>query len=768
MPSASSISMAPLSSETISAFTISSEVSITTQPEQLRFIKITGMLYEKGTQKPLPRVNMYCFPASSPDKPIKTSTDNNGNFLIEVPEGKLKWVLSVSGYRRLEFKDEQTLTHDNRRRTFYLEKNSYLTYETTVYGQTEKRDDKTKSLSQEQFSTVPGANGDPVKAVQNLPGVNRTNAFSSQIIIEGSSPNDTRYNIDSQNVPIIFHFGGQSSVVMPEAIDHVDYLSAGFGPEFGQTTAGIVNLAVKDPQTDRRHGFIYADFQNAGAMIEGPLDDKSSFLFGIRQSYIGFVLGAVVKEDKSFSLTAVPDYKDTVLVYRTQPSLEDTIKIVGVGSQDTFGFLLKQPPDEDPSVRGNFNLRTQFYRVIPEWTHKFGADRISRVSFGVGEDSIHFNLGDLYYHIEQKALTARVELEDQVTEGWKSYVGFDMQNYQSDISYQFPIVNNEGGIGSSLGAGELAASSRRYNTNASGIYWRNVLHSTASPWTFLPGLRVSYFNLTNEVLPEPRVGAKYAVNNSLTLRASAGQYNQAPPAQDLDAAFGNPDLKSPRALHGTVGFEKDFKEGSSTGWTITNDLFYKRMYDLVARSLAYISPSRPEYYNNSGFGHSYGLEVLGKYRTASWEGWVSYTLSRSTRGDDLMKETISQYDQTHLLTAVGDIKFGRNWKLSTRVRYSTGNPYTPISGSIYDANNDVYTPIRGPIYSQRMGSFFQADLRFDKKWIKDTWILTAYFDLENVTNRKNPQEVTYSYDYSRSTTVSGLPIFPTLGVKAEF
>ena len=202
----------------------------------------------------------------------------------------MKWVISVSGYNRLELEDEQQAGAMIKPRVFYLEKKTYLTYETTVYGETEKRDDKTKSLDQAQFATVPGANGDPVKAVQNLPGVNRPGAFSSQIIIEGSSPNDTRYNIDNQNIPIIFHFGGLSSVVMPEAVDHVDYLSAGFGPEFGQTIAGLVNLTVKDPQTDRTHGFVFADTMNAGGMVEGPINDHSSYLFGMRQSYIGYVL----------------------------------------------------------------------------------------------------------------------------------------------------------------------------------------------------------------------------------------------------------------------------------------------------------------------------------------------------------------------------------------------------------------------------------------------------------------------------------------------
>lgn len=749
--------------------TLSSSLSSTISSTPTQTVTISGSLLERGTKRPLAQVNIFCFPASVPDTPIKVITDATGKYSINVPEGRMKWVISVSGYNRFELEDEQQAGAPGKPRVFYLEKKTYLTYETTVYGETEKRDDKTKSLDQSQFATIPGAGGDPIKAVQNLPGVNRPGAFSSQIIIEGSSPNDTRYNLDNQPIPIIFHFGGLSSVVMSEAVDHVDYLSAGFGPEFGQTIAGLVNLTVKDPQTDRTHGFVYADTMNAGGMVEGPINDHSSYLFGMRQSYIGYILRAVVGNDnKNFNLTAVPEFRDILFEYKNQVSPDDTVKLVTLGSQDTFAFLLKQPVDEDPAIRGNFKLDTKFFRVIPEWTHRFSPDTIGRFSLGTGKDWVLFDLGDYYVHSDQTALSGRAELENQLNSSWKSYLGADFQYYRTTVRYQLPIVYSQGGISSPIGTGDLAVVSKRYESDFAGIYWRNVFHEQDSRWSFIPGVRVSYFKMTDEVLPEPRVGVRYALDHGLTLRAASGLYNQAPPVQNLDMTYGNPDLKSQRAVHYTAGFEKDFREGSASGWSLSNDFFYKHVYNLVARTTAMINPSRPQYYDNSGYGHIYGLEFMGKYKSPQWQGWIAYTLSRSRRGDALTPETISQYDQTHLLTAVAERELGRNWKLSARVRYTTGNPYTPIVGATYDVNSDLYVPVRGDIYSQRMGAFFQADLRFDKKWVYDRLILTGYLDMQNITNQQNPQEIRYSYDYQQSEKITGLPIYPTLGIKAEF
>jgi len=761
------------------------EVSWATESNPvLSTITIEGLLRERGTKKPLGMTNLYCFPTTIPltttplnipikTTPLKTVTDRKGHFSIEIPrseipQGTFKWVASVSGYNRLELEDEQKSDQGNYPRELYLEKSSYLAYETTVYGQNEKRDDKTHSLDQSQFLTVPGANGDPVKAVQNLPGVNRAGPLSAQVIIEGSSPNDTRYNIDNQNVPIIFHFGGFSSVVIPEAVDHVDYLSAGFGPEFGQSTAGMVNLIVKDPQADRLHGFAYVDLINTGGMMEGPITDTSSFLVGLRQSYIGFALGAAVGNNPDFSLTAAPDFRDSIVEYRNQLTPIDTFKVVATGSQDTLAFLLPEPSNQDPSVRGNFSQETDFIRVIPELTHKYNSDVFGRFSLGLGKDWTYFNVGSIYTNTNATSVTGRAEIEDQLTSAWKNYWGIDTQLRSTNLSFQLPVSTSQGGVSNSLGSTNVRTVSNVYFTNATGLYWRNVIHPLDSQWTLTPGFRLSYYNFTNEVMPEPRVGAKYVLGSGWTLRGATGLYDEAPPVQDLDPTYGNPNLKSQRAIHGTIGFEKDFKQGAATGWIVTDDLFYKYLYSYVANTSAYSTPSQPLYYDNSGYGHIFGVELLAKYKGSKMEGWLAYTLSRSTLGTGQFAETLTSYDQTHLLTAVGSIELGQNWKFSSRVRYTTGDPYTPIIGGILDIDNDSYDPIPGGIYSARLGAFFQLDIRLDKKWIYDKWILSAYLDIENVTNQKNPLEVTYSYNYQQSAVISGLPILPTLGVKAEF
>jgi hypothetical protein len=257
----------------------------------------------------------------------------------------------------------------------------------------------------------------------------------------------------------------------------------------------------------------------------------------------------------------------------------------------------------------------------------------------------------------------------------------------------------------------------------------------------------------------------------LLLRASGGLYVQPPAEQETSAEFGNSSLTAPRAWHLTLGAEKDFRGGRSEGWFLTSDLFLKWLDQLVISSPDFVTKNGvtvPLYFSNDGKGRIIGLQNQLKYSDQDWALTLNYTISQSRRWNSSVGMYASAYDQTHVLSVLGSKELGRNWKLSGRFRFVTGNPITPVDSALFDSDNDVYLPIRGSVYSQRLPNFMQLDLRLDKKWIFDSWILSFYLDVQNITNQKNTEQIQYAYDFSSSTGVAGLPVIPTLGLKGEF
>ena len=117
---------------------------------------------------------------------------------------------------------------------------------------------------------------------------------------------------------------------------------------------------------------------------------------------------------------------------------------------------------------------------------------------------------------------------------------------------------------------------------------------------------------------------------------------------------------------------------------------------------------------------------------------------------------------------LGTYNLPRNWSLGFRWRLVSGNPSTPRDGAVYVVDDGTYAPVPGERNSERMPPFHQLDLRVDKRWILDNWMLTAYLDLQNVYNRANPVGYSYNFDSTERRTSQSLPIIPIIGLKGEF
>lgn len=734
--------------------------------------RIEGQLRERGTRAPLEGITVFLIPQANPEARLKGFTDQNGKFQVEnIPEGTFSWIVNAPGYIKLEQVDQQLAGAEARPRDLYLEKDSYQVYETTIYDQAQKRDSSMRTLKREELLGSAGTGGDPVRAVQNLPGINRPQSFSSQVLIQGSGPQETVYQINNVEVPLVFHFGGITSALMPEAVDRVDVFQAGYGPELGRATGGIIGIWTRPARRDRMHGLLSIDTFNTGGVFETPIGSKSGILVSARQSYIGQVLRAVLKGRDEFDLTVVPTYRDGAVMFDSELTPIDQFRLTAVGSNDTLEFLLKEPLRQDPAVRGTFESATAFFRVIPSLTHKHSGRTTSRWTLGYGRDWLKVITSENFFRLKTHQATMRGEVERRMFEQWTAFLGFDHRLTWADAQINLPYFFPGGGVVNPLSVGTQRRTTISARHAFVGGYTRNEIRITGTPWTLLPNLRIDHFTQTEETFLQPRPAVRYAIDESLMLRASGGQYHQPPQPGETDPTFGNPDLKAPRAWHANIGADKDFRGGTGRGWTVSGDAFYKKLERLVIPSPGIVVRNgsiTTENYSNQGSGSVVGAQTQIKLDAAPWSFSTIYTLARSRRSEPGRDNIPSQYDQTHLLGLLGSVQLPSNWSISARFRLSTGAPVTPIIGSVFDADNDVFIPTRGLYYSERLPAFYQLDLRFDKKWIFDTWILSLYLDIFNATNRRNQELLIYSYNYSQSQAVQGLPILPTFGLKGEF
>jgi outer membrane receptor protein involved in Fe transport len=290
--------------------------------------------------------------------------------------------------------------------------------------------------------------------------------------------------------------------------------------------------------------------------------------------------------------------------------------------------------------------------------------------------------------------------------------------------------------------------------------------------TLLPGVRFTQRAVVfKRFSTEPRLRLAIEASPTTTVKAGVGMYVQSPDVFEFNEVWGNPRIGLERAVHSSVGVAQIFP---SRNVTIELVGFHKYMYDLATLSRRLVADDagnpRPETFANAGDAHVFGAELLVRRDLArNLFGWLSYTASRALyRERPGTPRYPFQFDQPHILTALLVYQLPRRWQIGARFRLVSGNPYTPIDDCVWDVSNATCIPLEGPTNSARLRTFHQLDLRLDKTWAFRLITLTAYLDLQNAYNRRNPEALLYSWDYHDSSVFAGLPILPSLGLRLNW
>jgi hypothetical protein len=719
-----------------------------------------------GTRgRPIPGATVTLRAADRTERSLATGPD--GKFAFDgVPTGKYRLIVAAAGHKTLEF-DEDVEPGTEREETFAppdAETPASTTpgeekvEEVTVKGERPPREVTKRTLEQREMSRIPGTNGDALRSLQNLPGVARPPGLIGLLIVRGSAPQDTNVFVDGTLIPLVYHFGGLSSVVPTEMLEKIDFFPGNFSAQYGRVMGGVVDVGVRDPKKDGQiHGLAQADLIDARVLAEGPiLNTGWNFAVAGRRSYVDVWLKPVL-EASGAGVSTAPVYYDYQAILSRDISKNQNIRLFLFGSDDRLDILIKSVNASDPALAGGISAHTGFWRMQARYKNKLSDETELRATTAVGQDFLDFEVGDQYFRLNSWPLTSRVELAQKLTQGLVANVGMDMlwQPYKVDV--RFPPLPRPG----EPPPGPIASRPPLTTSDTDAIY-RPALYTELEmvPWRggrVVPGIRLDYSKDTRTWDVSPRFVARQDVTQAprTTLKGGVGVFMQPPQPQETNAVFGMPGLVSNRALHYDLGVEREVTRQVE----LSLEGYYKQLDRLVTARAG-----------NVGTGVAYGLETLLRYKPDErFFGWLAYTLSRSLRRDtpgEPLRD--SRFDQTHILTVLGSYRLGRGWEVGARFRLVSGSLYTPNQYGFYDENAGTYLPLQQyPNFGSRLPTFHQLDVRVDKAWKFKTWTLSAYLDVQNVYNAGNVEGVSYNYDFTRQTYATGLPILPSLGVRGE-
>jgi TonB family protein len=770
-------------------------------------INFDGVVLERFKKRPLAGVKVKLLDLGG----LSGVTDDDGSFaFLDVPPGPHK--IELSHPKLVTVVTDETIAPGKRRTVKFLveQREEGVDEEILVRAPRIKKEAVETRIRTEEARRVPGTQGDTLKVVQNLPGVGRSAFGSGQLIVWGSSPQETVVNVDGVEIPSLYHVGGLRSTITADLVRSIELSPGSYGAEYGRGLGGLVRIELGQLPKEGVHGYVAADVIDASAMVSAALTGNLRLAVAGRFSYLDRVLAGVTSRDVG-DFVPIPRYDDyqarATLALRADEELTATF----LASDD---HLHRSIPSDDPQEVRTQDTDASYKRFIVRYTRLLpdGSSLLVTPSVGYDKsrDQSHFGAIPIQLDTTSWQCALRGSYRRRVAGGATLTFGIDMQ--ARTVS-----ARRVGSINLPAREGDVVIFGQSPGDEINADQWRVTLIDTA-PYalaeinkgrlTVTPGLRFeptliegdavlphtgstpplgyARFELPENPVdrlpddpvsravrrarvfawaPNPRITSAFRATKRLTLTAGAGVYGQPPTTTDMSPVFGNPSINLSRAVHLSGGGAYKLTP------TLTLEVigFYKHLYDLVSRS-ANPSPPIAQALTQDGAGRVYGGQVLLRQELLrGFFGWLSYSLIRSERRDHPGQAwRLFDFDQTHVLAVLASYQMGRGFEGGLRFRYTTGAPRTPVIGAFGDVRSDEYQPIFGLHNATRLPAFYQLDARLEKSWVLRRTKLNVFLDVQNVTNRKNPEEFIYNYDFSRRAAITGLPTLAVFGIRVEF
>ena len=710
-------------------------------------VRFAGRVLARGTRQPLSGALVHLGVGDGTTTDAETGAD--GGFSVEVLPGTHNLRVQCPGHDPVT--RQVTVAADTRDFVVRLEPRAVgERYETVVTAV--PRPEPAVPLKKEELVHTAGSLGDPFRVVESLPGVAQTTWPLPFYAIRGANPGNTGYFIDGVRAPALFHFALGPSVLHPFFIDELQFYPGGYPVNYGRYVSGIVAAQTATPATDRVH--VSADIRlfDAGGIVAAPFDKgKGTVAVAGRYSYTGFILSAF---SNAYSL----DYWDY------QVRVDHTL---GPGKLTLFAFgsgddlRQKNPDSTDWGFVGQTNLiapglaKLTFHRAQLRWDGQVVGGRFTVAAVG-GIDDSKVSLTSIFsLPVGSRMLT----LAPRLAQRWSPWRWLDVE-LGADGEFQrarpTSLVALSGGFLANNYETDLF-----HNRVASsvGAYLGLALHG-GDRLMVAPGLRYDgYFEQGIErFAPSPRLLVRYRVGARDWLKLTAGQFSQMPslpvgvPGFE---SFGLATYGLQRSRQASVGVESALEDRLGIDLNLDTSLFYQRLHLTDLKNSLIPDPEARDLLEPRE-GESYGLELLIrrpiKHRLY---GWLAYTLSRSLRVVDGIVVP-SDWDQRHIVNLVVGYRWPRNYSTSFRFHYNSGRPYPLYNKGTTDVDGYINLP-----------GFPQLDLRADKRFIFDSFVLDAYLELVNSTLSREVFDVKREASGSITENYYRL-VLPSAGVHVEW
>jgi hypothetical protein len=598
-----------------------------------------------------------------------------------------------------------------------------------------------RRLELAEMRDMPGAFGDPFRAVEALPGIVPLLSGLPYFYVRGAPPASTQYYYDDIPVPTLYHLGVAPAVIHPLMVGPITLYSGVAPARYGRLTGGVITGDGPPPNDGQTH------FEAELRLLDVSAYAQTTVLGGeltaaVRYGYPGLLL-SVLSPDVSLA------YWDYQLRYKLPLSDNDRIELVALGSYDSLGFSTE--PAE--------NIRLQFHRFEPRLIHRVGRDEYGAALL-LGWEQSSIGSG---FQLKASRIGPRVWFEHKLGARERLRLSADMQGITGNFT-SVPAV------------GEVMRDSERvglFGDVPARSLWGVQAELTLRPYDALElklGARADAWleGAAAEAVVDPRARVILHVSEPLEFHVAAGIVHQ--PAVFFIPLPGVADLANDRGLQTALQSEAGVGWDTPLNFRLELQAFLHHYDNLVftdtillGDTLAQICatidchgaklPSRID-------GWSYGAELfIRRPITERLSGFLSYTLAWSAINNIAGMPYTPSWDVRHVANLVLQWKIGAGFSAGIRMFMRSGkmNGEFVIDPNLHLARDEQRLPwfVRLDADVAYTWSTFWGHMRFGLEWF-------------NVTMAREPEELMCG-GVPRTCQTAYLPaiFFPNLSLRGE-
>ena len=630
-------------------------------------------------------------------------------------------------------------------------------------------------LKIKDIKNIPTAFGevDVIRAVMSLPGVKAVGEASSGFNVRGGATDQNLILYNDGTVYNPTHLFGFFSAFNPDLIKDMELYKSSIPVKYGGRISSVLDISTREGNKKDFNGSASIGLLTSRLTLEGPLlSEKTSYIVGGRTTYSDWILRQLPKSSGYNNGNA--GFYDLNASINHKFDEMNNLYVNGYYSSDRFSFTAKEKysyHNANASIKWRHIFNPQLTSVMTagydhyDYGTKNTEDSITafKLTFGINQyfgkfdfnwfpssnHSVSFGTGTTYYNLNPGKYTPEGSTSLAMPDFMQREKGLESYLYVGDNWIITQRLSLNAGIRYSM-----------FNVLGPRIYNEYQKEYLPSMSTLVGEKEAGKGSFKTYHGPEVRLSARYEFMTDFSVKAGFNTMRQnihklsnttiMSPTDTWKLSDAN--IKPQKGTQVALGLYKNL---SNNMFELSVEGYYKTMEDYLdyrnGAELLMNHHIETDVLNTEG--RAYGIEFMMKKAQGKFNGWLSYTYSRTQlrQSDKRIEIPVNggdwysaDHDKPHDVKLVGNYKFTQRYSVSMNCDYSTGRPITlPVSKYNYAGGEYVYFSDRN---KYRIPDFFRVDLAFNIEPSHHLTLLThsmISFGVYNLTGRRNAYSVYY-------------------------